>query len=98
MGADKHWRRLGGGRVECPTLAPRCPLPEDMDAGLPLPSFIVFLPGFLGGFGVSSVNAGNGWDRPQKDETITLRLEEHFPKCRKHTTDGIKAVLHCTDT
>lgn len=47
-------------------------------------------PGFLCGFSISWVITGNGWNGPQKDKIVNLRLEECFPKCRKHTIDGIR--------
>lgn len=46
------------------------------------------LPEFLGGFSISLVNIGNGWNRPQKDKMVILRLEEYFPKRGKHTIEG----------
>lgn len=42
---------------------------------------------------MSLVKTEKGWNRPQKDEIIFLRLEEYFPKRRKHTIGGIQVIL-----
>lgn len=47
------------------------------------------LSGLLFGLRMSLVNTENGGNRPQKDNVIFLRLEEYFPKRRKHTIGGI---------
>lgn len=61
-----------------------------MEIELVLPIHCFLLPGFSCGFSISSVNTGNGRNRSQKDKIVIFKLEECFPKCRKHTTDGLR--------
>lgn len=85
MVSDQHWHLLSHWKSEVPQRTSK-----DMEIELVLPVHCFALPGFSCGFSISSVNTGNGWNRPEKDTIVICKLEEYFPKCRKHTTDGIR--------
>jgi hypothetical protein len=54
-------------------------------------------PGLLSGFSKSLADTGVRWNRPQRDKTVILRLEQCFPECRQHTTAGPEMPYGCSE-